>query len=118
MISPPGDGLNARWDGSIWMNPPYGNKIGRWMGRLAEHGQGVALVFARTETDWFVRHVWGQASAILFLASRVHFCRPDGKIGGSAGAPSVLIAYGESAAQSLATIKMPGTFVSGWRTVE
>src|SRR4051812_36875613 len=44
--------LNRPWFGRVWMNPPYGPKtqIGSWMRRLADHGHGTALIFARTET--------------------------------------------------------------------
>ena len=37
------------------MNPPYGPPpvIGPWMRRMAAHGHGTALIFARTETAIF-----------------------------------------------------------------
>lgn len=68
------DGLSAPWSGSVFMNPPY-SQADRWMARLAAHGNGVALVFARTETRWWFESVWPQASAMLFLAGRVTFLR-------------------------------------------
>src|SRR5206468_3003594 len=43
MISLPDNGLMVRWSGRVFLNPPYtGNEIGRWLARLAEHGEGVA----------------------------------------------------------------------------
>jgi len=75
------------------------------------HGNGVALVFARTETAMFHEHVWGRADAILFLRGRLAFCNRDGKPGGSAAAPSCLIAYGESNAQVLRDCRLDGAFV-------
>lgn len=53
------NGLLKAWAGRVWLNPPYGPETGRWLGRLAEHGNGIALVFARTETQMFFEHVWG-----------------------------------------------------------
>jgi hypothetical protein len=69
-ISPAtGHGLMMGWEGEVWMNPPYGKETGRWLHRLADHGNGVALVFARTDTRMFFRHVWPKATGILFLAA-------------------------------------------------
>jgi hypothetical protein len=51
----------------VYGNPPYGPKTEIWLGRIALHGHGIALVFARTETRMFFRHVWPHASALLFL---------------------------------------------------
>jgi len=55
------NGLLIEWQGRIWLNPPYtSSEIGRWLARLADHGTGTALVFARTETEAFARTVWGR----------------------------------------------------------
>jgi hypothetical protein len=43
------------------------------MSRLAYHGNGIALVFARTETQWFTQSVWKQASGIFFFEGRLTF---------------------------------------------
>lgn len=88
------DGLLRDWTGRVWMNPPYGDETGVWMKRLADHGNGIALVFARTETAWFFDSVWGRADAVLFFRGRIAFCHVNGEPGDSAGAPSVLVAYG------------------------
>ncbi len=37
------------------------------MKKMADHNNGIALSFARTETAWFFESVWGRASAILFI---------------------------------------------------
>jgi hypothetical protein len=58
------DGLRMPWHGRVWCNPPYGRAVDDWLARLAEHGRGTALTFARTETAFFCR-VWQRASAIL-----------------------------------------------------
>lgn len=89
------DGLLQPWHGRVWLNPPYGAETGKWLAKLARHGNGVALIFARTETAMFHEHVWPRASALLFLRGRLSFFNVDGTPGkGSAGAPSVLVAYG------------------------
>lgn len=110
-IAPPEDGLAAEWTGRVWCNPPY-DDVGRWLGKLADHGRGVALVFARTETAWFRDTVWERATAVMFLHGRLRFYRPDGSMAdGNAGAPSCLVAYGADDAQRLARCGLVGTWV-------
>lgn len=107
------DGLSRDWTGRVWLNPPYSRQVVVWLERLAAHGRGTALVFARTETDWFWRTVWQQASAVLFLRGRIRFHRPDGtQAKANAGAPSVLVAYGAGDADVLRDCGIPGRFVS------
>ncbi len=112
----PDDGLLLPWEGRVWLNPPYGPKTGLWLKRLAEHGRGTALIFARTETQMFVRWVWGHAMALLFLFGRLHFHHPDGrKAKGNSGGPSVLVAYGREDAMRLRESRLAGSYVEGWR---
>jgi len=108
----PEDGLTAAWSGRVWLNPPYGAEAWRWLSLLAQHGDGIALVFARTETAGFVSEAWGKASGVLFLHGRLHFHYPDGtRAPANAGAPSCLVAYGASAADRLMTTDLDGTYV-------
>ena len=89
------DGLKQGWVGRVWLNPPYGKQTAVWMKRLAEHGDGIALIFARTETKMFFEHVWSKADAIMFISGRIHFYYVDGSRSiENAGASSCLIAYG------------------------
>lgn len=108
-----GDGLGIRWHGRIWLNPPYSTaEILAWMDRLASHGQGTALVFARTETEMFHRHIWERAAGLLFLEGRLHFHYPDGvRAKANAGAPNVLCAYGQEDLDVLAACELDGAFV-------
>lgn len=106
------DGLTKQWQGRVWCNPPYGAAAAQWLDRLAAHGNGIALVFARTETAAWVQHVWAKADAVLFLAGRLHFHHVDGsRAAANSGAPSALIAYGSTNADCLASCGLPGAFV-------
>ena len=106
------DGLKRPWSGRVWCNPPYGKEADAWMARLADHGDGIALIFARTETAMFFRHVWPKADAVLFLEGRLHFHFVDGsRAKANSGAPSVLVSYGQSNAESLKSCGLPGKFV-------
>jgi hypothetical protein len=93
------------------MNPPYGAEMGRWLAKLADHGNGISLIFARTETAMFHESVWDKAHGLLFLRGRLAFCDRKGKPVGSAGAPSVLVAYGKGNADVLASCELPGRFI-------
>lgn len=112
------DGLSQPWDGFVWCNPPFGPEAGHWLARLADHGNGIGLVPARTETRWFVGQVWKRADAILFLHSRPHFHYPDGtRARANSGAPIVLVAYGTQAVRRLETCDLPGSLVTRWQGV-
>lgn len=108
------NGLLKPWHGRVWFNPPYGgpNIVGPWMRRMVEHGTGTTLIFARTETDLFFETVWKKATALLFLRGRLYFHHVDGKrAAANAGAPSVLVAYGENDARVLRDSKIAGQFI-------
>lgn len=108
------NGLARPWSGRVWLNPPYGPPavLRPWLTRMAAHRQGTALIFARTETALFHRHCWEAATAMLFLEGRLFFHRPDGRPGGNnAGAPSVLVAYGEADAAALERSGINGAFI-------
>lgn len=75
-FTPEVDGLRQEWQGTCWMNPPYGRKIGAWMQKAYESAQQgatvVCLVPSRTDTEWWHRYA-GQASEIRFLKGRLRF---------------------------------------------
>ena len=115
-IELPADGLAAEWHGRVWLNPPYSFEAWRWLDKLADHGRGTALIFARTETAGFFREVWRKADALLFLEGRLYFHRPDGaRAEANSGAPSVLVAYGTDDVERLAKSGLPGAFVAEWQ---
>lgn len=111
-VVPPMDGLALPWVGRVWLNPPYGDKLCAWLEKMARHGSGIALTFARTETEAWQRWVWPWAKAVLFLAGRIHFRLPDGtRAAGNAGGPSALIAYSEYDVLMLLQSGIPGAVV-------
>lgn len=110
------DGLDQPWSGFVWCNPPFGPEAGAWLERMVDHGNGIALVPARTETQWFTRNVWAAADAILFLEGRPHFHHIDGsRAKANSGAPICLVAYGADAADRLgASLNLKGSLVCRW----
>lgn len=96
------DGLTNPWYGRVWLNPPFGREAIRWLGLMRDHGDGIALIPARTETEMFYTTVWGHADAVCFLKGRPHFCFPDGtRAPFNSGAPIALVAYGRYNAEVL-----------------
>ncbi len=106
------DGLLQEWFGRVWLNPPYGHEAAKWLNKLSGHGNGIALTFARTETDMFFSQVWSKCNGVYFMKGRLHFHHPDGtRAKANAGAPSVLIAYGQNNADILEACNLPGIYL-------
>jgi hypothetical protein len=106
------NGLMLDWFGRVWLNPPYSQRLlSAFLERMVMHGHGLALIFARTETEVFHRYVWDRAVALLFVRSRIKFHRPSGSRAADGVAPSVLIAYSAEDADMLSIEPVPGKFV-------
>jgi hypothetical protein len=114
-LSAADDGLSQPWEGRVWLNPPYGPATATWVRRLAAHGDGIALVFARTDTTWF-HETAPAASALCFIAGRLTFVpqtpdmRSDTRTNFNAGAPSLLMAFGDECARRIAGSGLGMTF--------
>jgi hypothetical protein len=108
------DGLSVPWRGLVYLNPPDRYQVAAWIQRLADHGNGITLLHARTEAAWF-EPIWQSADAILFMADRIKFCRPDGsEQPANSGAPPLLAAFGAEAVARIERSKIAGALVTGW----
>lgn len=105
------NGLKKEWFGRVYCNPPYGKDLHLWLEKLKQHGNGIALIFARTETKCFFDHVWDSADALLFVKGRIRFYHVSGKLGGTPGAPSVFVAYGKENALALKNSGIEGRYL-------
>jgi phage N-6-adenine-methyltransferase len=70
------DGLAQEWSGRVFMNPPYGRTIGRWMEKAWRSSQTTAdlvvcLVPARPDTAWW--HSWAMRGEVRFCRGRLKF---------------------------------------------
>lgn len=85
------DGLSKCWDGErVFMNPPYGRRIGAWMQKAAtSKALVVALVPSRTDTKWWHEYVVHGGGIPLFLKGRLRF--GDGS--SPAPFPSAIVLY-------------------------
>lgn len=106
------NGLIQPWEGRVWLNPPYGKLMPYFLKKMADHGNGIALTFNRSETDQFFKYVWNHAHGILFKKGRIHFLNSDGvKVGNGSGCGSVFIAYGKENADILEKCDIEGKFI-------
>lgn len=104
------DGLSQTWEGRVWLNPPYGASARDWLKKMAEHRNGIALLFARTDTKTFQEWVLPHAKSAIFLAGRVKFHDMHGVEQDYSGAPSVLLGYGDDG-KFLQNCAVQGKFV-------
>lgn len=113
MITPSQDGLATDWWPSafVWLNPPYGKGMDKWMAKLANHpGGGIALVPGHMDPGWMHEFVLNHpnTTAILITRGRLKFVRPDGSNGTAAPTGSVFVAYGQRAARNLKRAQVGG----------
>ena len=73
------DGLKQDWgEYTVFMNPPYGRVIGKWVRKASEAAQlgatVVCLLPARTDTSYWHNYILEKEGVeIRFLRGRVHF---------------------------------------------
>jgi hypothetical protein len=96
------DALLLPWHGFVWMNPPFGHqRVKRqWLAKFFAHGSGIALVPDRTSAPWFQEY-GPRADAILWVAPKIKFERPDGTRGEWPGTGTALFAVGHRAVAAL-----------------
>lgn len=105
------DGLSRKWEGRVWLNPPYSRPlIEHFVKRMSDHGNGIALLFNRCDSKMFQDVIFKTATAILFLKGCIKFLKQDGSTAGSPGCGSVLIAFGDDNAEILRTCGIEGKF--------
>ena len=102
------DGLASRWcmmsgeligGGAIFVNPPYGREIGKWIAKSYNESRYegsviVMLIPARTDTAWWHNYVM-KACEVRLIRGRLKFTRPDGHQA-SAPFPSAVVVFRSS----------------------
>lgn len=96
------DSLATRWQGFVWMNPPFGNRNGLvpWLTKFFDHGDGIALVPDRTSAPWW-QDFAPRADLILFVAPKIKFIDANGRPGASPAQGTCLLAAGRQAVEAL-----------------
>lgn len=82
------DALQLDWTqyaagGNLWLNPPYGRQVGKWIAYTAKQADAFAedqvlalLIFARTDTIWWKKHIHERAERIHLITGRLMFLDP------------------------------------------
>jgi len=69
------DGLSQSWSGKVFMNPPYGRTIGKWVKKAWTESLTdtlvVCLLPARVDTRWW--HEYAKQGFVYFLQGRLKF---------------------------------------------
>jgi phage N-6-adenine-methyltransferase len=87
-FTPEDDALSREWHGRVFMNPPYGRAIERWVRKAYEESQVrcevvVGLIPVRSDARWW--HGWVmKASEIRFTVGRVGYLDPSNGVRGRA----------------------------------
>lgn len=106
------DGLSKKWFGRIWLNPPYDQPlISHFVKKMAQHGNGIALLYNRCDNKLFCDVVFPTMDSIFFIHGRIRFYRPNGVIGGSPGCGSILVAWGKENTKSIENSRLKGTIL-------
>lgn len=95
------DSLAEDWRGFVWMNSPFGKRMGLvpWLEKFFDHGNGVALVPNRSCPWW---HAYAPRSDLtLQVAEKIKFLRPDGSSGNQPGTGTTLLALGSQGVAAL-----------------
>lgn len=84
------NGLLQDWSNDIvFMNPPYGREIGKWVEKAYKSNTTViCLLPARTDTKWFHDYIYNKAE-IRFIKGRLKF----GNSSNSAPFPSMIVIF-------------------------
>ncbi len=91
----PDSSLPARTKGRVWLNPPYGRGIDKWIRRAIEQVKGgyaefvLMLLPSNTDTKWF--HNLCKQGKIKFLPSRITFVGEENPMKNG----SMLVLFGE-----------------------
>ncbi|RPJ50999.1 MAG: hypothetical protein EHJ95_06160 [Methanobacteriota archaeon] len=93
------DGLDIKWEGRIFLNPPYGRGVIKWFEKLRESvGLGTVTEYivlwkcAPETRAW--RILMQYTELVAFPRARIQFKTPSGKIMNRATFPSALFYYG------------------------
>ena len=88
------DGLSKSWEGHrVYMNPPYGREIGKWLKKAYEEGEKpnttvVCLIPSRTDTKYWHDYCM-KADEIYFVKGRLKF----GNSNNAAPFPSAVVVF-------------------------
>jgi hypothetical protein len=98
----PEDGLTFPWEGKVYVNPPYGKGIDRWIQKASEsvRAEVILLIPASVSAHYWHRYVLGKVSAscpakrVCFIRGRLRFVGADS----TAPFPAAVVYWGTEGA--------------------
>ena len=110
--------VRGRWDGFVWLNPPFGgrNGIAPWLERFFAHGNGVCLTPDRTSAPWWQTYA-PRSDAMLFVSPKIKFIGADGLPGRSPAQGTCLMAAGSRGVEALKSAAANGLGVLAYLQV-
>ena len=107
------DGLSKEWFGRVFLNPPYSRPlISQFMERMAEHGNGIALIIPKLGCKMFREVIYPSCSAIYILSERIKFYDPNWVQQKSPICQSMLVAYGEENKEAIRKSGLKGIMLT------
>lgn len=91
--------LEMDWFGNVWLNPPFGRMLPKFLLKCKEQIQRdevksiFVLIPARTDTKWFHEIIMNSAKYVYLIKGRFNFESPYAYKGANAPFPSMLIVY-------------------------
>lgn len=100
------NGLNRKWYGFVYCNPPFSQKE-LWTRRMVEHDNGFLILPERGSAPWF-GPLAQAAGCYWVMGKKINF------IGGpsSNNLGSVIFPFGDDARRRMLTNSLPGHFVT------
>jgi len=111
------DSLDIDWPGErIWLNPPYGRKLEKFVRKAAhEASKGklvVALIPFRCRAAWWHECIIGKAQEVRCVRKRIKFLRVNGERGNFTGSCDSCIVVWQPGAS------WANTRLVGWETTD
>lgn len=91
IVQLPECGLSAKWNGKVWLNPPYSDAK-RWLDKMMAHRNGSVIIFSRTGP---LGKYMQDCDHLFFLRQRVRFLHEDlTPAKDNPGADTMIMAWG------------------------
>lgn len=110
MINPP---IESEWFGRVFLHPLSDKKnFEQQIEKMAMHRNGIALIFNRSDSNGFHRHILERAHALFFLQGRFYYNDENGvKHKENCGGATLFVAYGQYNAAILKRCRLKGVYV-------
>lgn len=107
-----GDGLRMNWHGRVWLNPPYGRGMDLWLQKLAEHGNGIALINHAPDSKLWHETIYPSATGIFVYKGRIKFLQLGSNNKKSPNIGNAFVCYGKNNVISMIQSGIPGAMLS------